>query len=42
MQGMGLKMICYGMAVRRMGMLKSEYDKDEGTDCKDGNSDTDW
>ena len=35
-------MICCGMAVRRMELLKSECDKDEDTDCKDGNSDTDW
>ena len=33
-------MICCGMAVRRMGMLGLECEEDEGTDCEDGDSDT--
>jgi hypothetical protein len=24
------------------GNVRSEYDEDEGTDCEDGDSDTDW
>jgi hypothetical protein len=39
---MGLVMICCGMAVKRIGMLRSERVEDEGTDCDDGYSDTDW
>ena len=41
MQGMIL-MIYYGMTVKRMGMLVSECEEDEGTKCEDGDSDTDW
>jgi len=29
-------MICCGMAVKRMGMLGSECEEGEGTDCEDG------
>ena len=39
-QWMGLA-ICSGMTVRSMGML-GVSEKDEGTDCEDGDSDTDW
>ena len=45
MQWMGLMMmmILCGMAVKRMGILRgSECEEDEGNDCEDGNSDTDW
>ena len=36
-------MICCGMAVKSMRMLvRSECEEDEGTDCEDGDSDTDW
>jgi hypothetical protein len=35
-------MICCGMAVKRIGMLKSECEEDEGNDCEDGGSNTDW
>jgi len=37
---MRLVMICCGMAMKRMGMLGCE--EDEGTNCEDGDSDTDW
>ena len=41
MQWMGL-MICCGMAVKRVGMVGvSECEEDEGTDCEDGDGDTD-
>jgi hypothetical protein len=30
------------MAVKRLGNIGSEYEKDEGTDCEGGDSDTDW
>jgi hypothetical protein len=39
---MRLKVICCGMAVKRMGMLGVECEEDEGTDCEDGDSGTDW
>ena len=42
MQWMRLMMICCGMAVKRLGMLDSECETDEGTDCEGGDSDTDW
>jgi hypothetical protein len=42
MQWMGLMTICCGMAVKRMGMSKSYCQEDEGIDCEDGDSDTDW
>ena len=29
-------MICYGMAVKRRGMLGGEGEEDESTDCEDG------
>ena len=35
-------MICWGMAVKRMGMLGSECEEDESTDCEEGDSNTDW
>jgi hypothetical protein len=41
MQWMRLMMICCGMAVKKVGML-GESEEDEGTDCEDGDSDTDW
>jgi hypothetical protein len=31
-------MVCCGMAVERMGMCE----EGEGTECEDGESDTDW
>jgi hypothetical protein len=34
-------MICYGMAVMRMGMLEVREDN-ESTNCEEGDSDTDW
>jgi len=30
------------MAVKRMGNGRSECEEDEGTDCEDGDSDTEW
>ena len=40
---MGLILIYYGMAVKRMGgNVRSECEEDEGTDYEDGDSDTDW
>ena len=39
---MGLMLICCGMAVKRMGNGRSECEEDEGTDCEDGDSDTEW
>jgi hypothetical protein len=38
---MGLMMMCCGMAVKRVGKL-GESKGDEGTDCEDGDSDSDW
>jgi hypothetical protein len=46
---MGLTIFC-GVAEKRMGILrvsvrrnlKSYCEKDEGIDCEDGDSDTDW
>ena len=40
-QWMILMMICCGMAVKRIGMLGVNVRKREGTDCEDGDSDTD-
>jgi len=34
--------ICCGMAVEMMWDVRSECEVDEGTDCEDGDSDTDW
>ena len=34
--------VCCGMAVKRMGGVRSECEGDEGTDCEDGDSDTNW
>ena len=34
-------MICCGMAVKRVGNVSSECEEGEGTDCEDGDSDTD-
>ena len=34
-------MICCGMAVQKTGMLGVSVRNTEGTDCKDGGSDTD-
>jgi hypothetical protein len=31
-------LICKG----RQNLIRSEYEKDECTDCEDGDSDTDW
>jgi hypothetical protein len=40
---MGLKTICSGMTVKRMRIFGgSECEEDEGTDCEDGDSDSDW
>jgi len=39
---MGLMMICCGMAVKRIGNVRSECEEDEGTYCEDGDSDNDW
>jgi len=33
--------ICCRMAVKRRN-VRSECEKDEGTDCEDGDSNTDW
>jgi len=33
-------MICCGMAVREDGDVSTECEEDEGTDCKDGYSET--
>ena len=38
---MGLMMICCGMAVKRMGMLRVSVKKMKAL-SKDGDSDTDW
>jgi len=35
-------MECCGMAVKRIGMVGVSVRKMEGTDCDDGDSDTDW
>jgi hypothetical protein len=35
-------MICGGITAKRMGMLGGECQEDEGTDCEDGDSATDW
>ena len=34
-------MICFGTAVKTIGML-GQCEEDEGTQCEDGDSDTDW
>jgi hypothetical protein len=34
-------MICCGMAVKRRGMLGSESEEDESTDCEDGKNTSD-
>jgi len=36
-----LMMVCCGMTVKGMGMLVVEYEENEGTDCENGDSDTD-
>jgi len=33
-------LICCGMTVKRMGMLKRQCEEDEDTDCEDEDSDT--
>ena len=35
-------MICCGVAVKEDGNVSSECEEGEGTDCEDGDSDTDW
>ena len=35
-------MLCCGMAVKEDGYVRSECEEGEGTDCEDGDSDTDW
>ena len=35
-------MIYCGMAVKRIGNVRSECEEDEGTYCEDGDSDSDW
>ena len=42
MHWMGLLMISCGMAVKRMGMLRGVCEEGEGSDCENGDSDTDW
>ena len=37
-----MAMTCCGMVVKRVGMLGVSVGADEGTDCEDGDSDTDW
>jgi hypothetical protein len=39
---MGMMMMCCGMAVKRLGNIRSEYEEDEGTYYEEGDSDTDW
>jgi hypothetical protein len=39
---MGLMMIWYGRAVKRIGMLGVMCEEVEGTDCEDGDSDDGW
>jgi hypothetical protein len=42
-QWMGLIMMHYGMAAKRMGgNVKSECEEDDDTDTEDGDSDADW
>ena len=35
-----IRLICCGMAVKSTGMLKSQREEKEGTDCEDVDSDT--
>ena len=42
MHWMGLLMISCGMAVKRMGMLRGVCEEGEGSDCENGDGDTDW
>ena len=36
-------LVCCGMAVKRMGMSGGrECEEGEGTECEDGDNDTDW
>jgi hypothetical protein len=42
MHWMELIMTCYGMAVKRMGMLGVMCKEGEGTDCEEGDSDDVW
>jgi hypothetical protein len=41
-QWTGLMMVCCGMTVKMMGILVVECEEDDGTDCENGDSDTDW
>jgi hypothetical protein len=41
-QWIGLVMICCGMAVKKMEMLRVCMRNAESNDCKYGNSNTDW
>jgi len=42
MQWMGLMIMCYGMAVKRMGMLGVSVRKMKALTVKIGQSETDW
>jgi len=35
-------MIRCGIVAKEDGNVRSMYEEDEGTDCEDGDSDTDW
>ena len=37
-----LMVICWGMAVKRMGALGVKCEDSEGSACDDGDTDTDW
>ena len=39
---MELMMIGCGMALKEDGNVRSECEEDEGTDCEDGDSNSDW
>ena len=39
---MGLMTISCGMTVKWMGMLGGESEVEEGTDCEDRETDTNW
>jgi len=39
-QWMGQMMVCCGMTVKGMKMLVVECEENEGTDCENGDSDT--
>ena len=42
MQGMGLMVVCCGMALKKGGKVRSWCEEDKSTECEDTESDTGW